>query len=115
MNCQWRVARRPDGNVRPEDFEYREEPIAAPGEGEFLRKTNSTMRVFFIYNHERDFDRGERQMLRWLREGKLTPAEHIFDGFDQLPEALASLYTGKNHGITFCRVRRGPNDTEGLH
>ena len=59
MNCQWRVARRPDGTVRRDDFE--------------------------------------------------------FDGFDQLPEALASLYTGKNQGITICRVRRGPNDTEGLH
>ncbi len=80
-----------------------------------LRKTNSTMRGFFIYNYERDFDRGERQMLCWLREGKLTPAEHIFDGFDRLPEALASLYSGKNQGITICRVRRGPNDTEGLH
>ena len=83
MNCQWRVARRPDGNVRPEDFEYREEPIPAPGEGEFLRKTNSTMRFFFIYNYERDFNRGKRKI--------------------------------KNHGITICRVRRGPNDTEGLH
>ena len=29
-NCQWRVAARPEGNVRPSDFEYREEAIPEP-------------------------------------------------------------------------------------
>ena len=38
-NCQWRVARRPVGNVRPDDFKYTEEDIPRPGEGEFLLKT----------------------------------------------------------------------------
>lgn len=40
MNCQWRVAARPDGNVKPTDFEYCEEAIASPGEGEMLLKTH---------------------------------------------------------------------------
>ena len=39
MNCQWRVARRPAGNVVADDFEYTEEAIPAPGDGEFLLKT----------------------------------------------------------------------------
>ncbi|MDX1482571.1 MAG: hypothetical protein R3315_12885, partial [Woeseiaceae bacterium] len=36
LNCQWRVARRPQGNVVAADFEYREESIPEPAEGEFL-------------------------------------------------------------------------------
>lgn len=38
-NCQWRVAARPVGNVKPTDFAYAEEDIPRPGEGEFLLKT----------------------------------------------------------------------------
>jgi NADPH-dependent curcumin reductase CurA len=75
-----------------------------------LRRTNSTMQGFFIYNHMQDFDRAEKDMTSWLESGKLKPLEHIFDGFDALPDALASLYDGSNYGTALCRVRRGPND-----
>ncbi len=37
--CQWRVAARPQGNVKPADFAYTEEPIPTPAEGEFLLRT----------------------------------------------------------------------------
>ncbi len=39
FNRQWRVAARPVGNVKRSDFEYREEPIPTPGDGEFLLET----------------------------------------------------------------------------
>lgn len=77
-----------------------------------LRRTNSTMQGFFIYNHVDDFDRAEKDMSRWLESGELEPVEHIFDGFEALPDALASLYNGLNHGIALVRIRRGPNDNE---
>lgn len=38
-NCQWRIAARPQGNVRPADFEYREEPVPDIADGEFLLRT----------------------------------------------------------------------------
>ncbi len=38
-NCQWRVARRPKGNVCAEDFAYEEHPIPDIGPGEFLLRT----------------------------------------------------------------------------
>lgn len=38
-NCQWRIARRPNGNVRPEDFEFRMVDIPEPSEGEVLLRT----------------------------------------------------------------------------
>jgi NADPH-dependent curcumin reductase CurA len=79
-----------------------------------LRSTNSTMQGFFIYNHADDFDRAERELGVWLNEGRIRPVEHIFDGFEKMPDALASLYAGTNHGMAACRVRRGPYDVEGL-
>ena len=32
-NYQWRIARRPEGNVQPEDFEWAVSEIPEPGEG----------------------------------------------------------------------------------
>ncbi|WP_298308578.1 NADP-dependent oxidoreductase [uncultured Erythrobacter sp.] len=40
VNHQWRVARRPDGNVRPGDFGMHIEPIPEPAEGEVLLRTH---------------------------------------------------------------------------
>jgi NADPH-dependent curcumin reductase CurA len=39
-NYQWRVARRPQGNVVPEDFLWAATDIPEPGEGEVLLKTH---------------------------------------------------------------------------
>jgi len=75
-----------------------------------LRRTNTTMQGFFIYNHVEDFDRAERDMSGWLRSGQLKAVEHVFDGFEALPEALGSLYSGQNYGIAMVRVRPGPHD-----
>ena len=39
VNCQWRIAARPEGNVKESDFEFHETPVLAPGHGEFLLRT----------------------------------------------------------------------------
>ena len=78
-----------------------------------LRRSNATMQGFFIYNHVDEFDRAEQDLGEWVSEGRLTPVEHIFDGFGQMPAALASLYDGVNYGVTLCRIRRGPYDDGG--
>ena len=77
-----------------------------------LRRTNSSMQGFFIYNHVDDFDRAEAELGAWVESGDLRPVEHVFDGFANMPEALASLYDGVNMGVTLCRIRRGPYDRE---
>ena len=40
VNQQWRVARRPEGNVRPDDFAWHEAPIPEAGPGEALLKVH---------------------------------------------------------------------------
>jgi len=40
LNCQWRVARAPVGNVTPGDFAFTTEPVPEPGPDEVLLKTH---------------------------------------------------------------------------
>ncbi len=39
INCQWRIAARPEGNVKPSDFKFIESPIPEIQDGEFLLRT----------------------------------------------------------------------------
>ncbi len=39
INRQFRLASRPVGDIKESDFEYREEPIPSPKEGEVLVRT----------------------------------------------------------------------------
>ncbi len=75
-----------------------------------LRRTDSTMRGFFVYNHKAQFPFAEQQLADWVLSGQLNPVEDILDGFDKMPEGLARLYSGGNSGVSLCRVQRGPYD-----
>ena len=39
INNQWRIAKRPDGNVKITDFELHQEQVPTLNNGEFLLKT----------------------------------------------------------------------------
>ena len=39
INCQWRIAKRPVGNVMPDDFAWHEEPLPNVNDGEVLLET----------------------------------------------------------------------------
>ena len=77
-----------------------------------LRRSNATMKGFFIYNYEQDFDKAESELGGWVEQGLLKPVEYVVDGFEQMPDALATLYDGRNTGVTLCRVRCGPHDNQ---
>ena len=73
-----------------------------------LRMVNGTMSGFFVYNFEHLFDEATENLAEWIRSGQLSPVEDIVDGFDNMPDALARLYTGDNVGVQVCRVREEP-------
>lgn len=85
----------------------RERPYALPSYTR-LRRTDSQMRGFFVYNHLHDWDRAMREIADWIRDGRVKPVEQITDGFERMPAALAGLYTGQNVGKQLCRVRGEP-------
>lgn len=75
-----------------------------------LRRTDSQMRGFFVYNHLHDWDRAMTEITAWIHAGKVKPVEQVTVGFEHMPAALAGLFTGQNVGKQLCRVRGEPID-----
>ncbi len=65
---------------------------------------DAKLEAFFVYDCEKYFSEYEEQLAIWIREGKLKPLEHILEGIEKMPEALISLYEGKNTGVLMVRI-----------
>jgi NADPH-dependent curcumin reductase len=75
-----------------------------------LRKTDSRMQGFFVYNHLAHWERVMDDLAGWIRDGKLKPVQQMEQGFQNMPRALANLYHGANVGVQCCSVRGEPGE-----
>lgn len=87
----------------------------APSERPGIRNTGRfvshrlTMRGLFVYDHANRFDEAITQMKSWIRSGDLVLEEHVLDGFDELPTAFESLFTGASSGRVIVKIAE-PSD-----
>lgn len=75
-----------------------------------LRRTDSTMRGFYVYNHLDRWDQAMEDMTGWIGDGRLVPHFDVVDGIENMPAALARLYDGANIGKQICRVHGEPEE-----
>ena len=66
--------------------------------------TRSRMEGFFIYDYEAQFPEAEREMAKWIAEGKLKYQEDILEGLEAMPTALNRLFTHKNIGKQLVKI-----------
>ncbi|MEJ2534260.1 MAG: NADP-dependent oxidoreductase [Gammaproteobacteria bacterium] len=84
----------------------RDEPFG-PRNYTRLRRTDSDMRGFFVYNHADEYGTAEEEIAGWIRSGALRALVDLQDGFEHMPDALIGLYTGANRGKCIVRVEPG--------
>ena len=75
-----------------------------------LRRTDSVMQGFFVYNHLSRWHEVMSEMTEWIRQGLIRPIQDYAEGFAAMPKALANLYSGQNVGVQGCRVRGEPEE-----
>ena len=75
-----------------------------------LRATESRMQGFFVYNHVDRWKAVMDDLAGWIHDGKLKPVQDIEEGFQNMPQALANLYHGRNVGVQCCSVRGEPTE-----
>lgn len=70
----------------------------------YVHNKCATMKGFFIYDFEKDFQKAELEMTQWIKEGKLTYQEDILIGLENMPVALNRLFEGKNIGKQLVKI-----------
>ncbi|APG63440.1 hypothetical protein LPB140_00960 [Sphingorhabdus lutea] len=73
-----------------------------------LRRTDSMMKGFFVYNHLHNWEQVMDDLAGWIIDGKLKAVQDFVHGFEHMPRALANLYYGNNMGVQCCNVRGEP-------
>ncbi|WP_439883200.1 NADP-dependent oxidoreductase [Pontibacter sp. MBLB2868] len=69
-----------------------------------LLKKSCLMKGFIVSDYADKFGDAAKDLVSWLREGKLQYEETITDGFENLPEAFLGLFKGENTGKQLVKV-----------
>jgi NADPH-dependent curcumin reductase CurA len=69
-----------------------------------LLTKSATMTGFIVSDFSAKFHTAMKQLAIWLKEGKLTYAETIVEGFDNIPQAFIDLFDGKNEGKMIVKI-----------
>jgi len=83
--------------------DYTQTP-AGPKNYIYLVRRRARMQGFFVFDYEQQFDTASALLQRWFSAGRLRPCEDITEGLENMPLALQGLFTGRNRGVSVCRV-----------
>ena len=50
------------------------------------------------------WEEGVLQMAQWISEGKIKAQETVVEGFENIPDAMAGLFTGANTGKMIVKL-----------
>jgi hypothetical protein len=81
-----------------------EKPEPGPRVQPCLLVNSALMQGFIITDYQKQFGEGVRQLVTWLREGKLKYSENIVEGFENTPQAFLGLFSGENLGKQLVKV-----------
>jgi NADPH-dependent curcumin reductase CurA len=81
-----------------------ETPEMGPRLLQHLLYQRATMQGVLARDFVHRMDEMERIVAPWVRAGEIVFEETIIDGFERLPEALNSLFTGEHRGKLLVRV-----------
>ena len=76
----------------------------------YLLARRARMEGFVNFDYWGDqYTEAEKALTDWYRQGLLVNTEDEVGGLENMPDALASLFTGGNTGIKMCRVAPDPD------
>lgn len=63
------------------------------------------MQGFLVWDYEHRYEEAVVRLADWVRSGQLRYREEIREGLEQAPDAIASLYQGRNMGKLLIRLQ----------
>ena len=80
------------------------EPVKGPSNYLSLLVNRARMEGIVVFDNAPRYGEAARQMVQWMREGRLHHREDIVDSLDAFPETLLKLFNGDNFGKLLLRV-----------
>ena len=62
------------------------------------------MEGFIVLDHVDRYPAATEQLMHWVGEGRIRVKEHILEGIEQCPDALAGLFSGQNFGKQLVKI-----------
>ncbi len=88
--------------------DYTRDGALGPANYRNLLTRRARMEGFVVFDYWARYGEAEDALADWFRSGRIVNCEDIVDGLENMPEALAGLFTGDNRGIRLCRVAPDP-------
>jgi hypothetical protein len=83
-----------------------------PGEGPInyrnLVSKRARMQGFISFDYWDRYSEAESALRDWYEAGELVRAEDVTEGLENMPDAVAGLFTGENTGVNICRISPDP-------
>ncbi|GLV24684.1 NADP-dependent oxidoreductase [Sphingobium sp. TomTYG45] len=78
-------------------FDWSDWPMGPRVERHLLVK-RASMSGFVIFDHDAEYDGAVAELAELVRSGQLHYQEHVLQGIERCPDAIAMLYRGENKG-----------------
>ena len=88
--------------------DYAPGPNYGPINYKHLLYKRARMEGFVVFDYWDRYEEAERDLLSWHQQGLLKDTADIDEGLENMPAALASLFTGGNTGARILRVSPDP-------
>jgi NADPH-dependent curcumin reductase CurA len=62
------------------------------------------MEGFIVLDYVDRYPEARAQLMQWVDEGKILVKEHVLEGIEQCPAALAGLFAGQNFGKQLVKI-----------
>ncbi len=88
----------------------RRAPHDAAGRGPSDRSGGETLSTqqarqgMVVFDYQKQYAEAGKQIAQWMMQGELKVREHVVEGLDNFPEALAMLFSGGNHGKLVLKI-----------
>jgi len=78
--------------------------IVAPRNYQALISLRAKMEGFIVFDFRDEYAAARRDMVQWIKEGRLQFKEDVREGLGTAPENLLSLFSGGNKGKLIIKV-----------
>ena len=62
------------------------------------------MQGLILFDYANKYLEAQIQLGKWMKEGKISLEETVFEGFENIPNAFPGLFDGKNMGKMIVKI-----------